>query len=199
MINKFSINKEYKSRETYAHYDDTQNQDEWQLEVYLKAKDIMERNNYNNVLDVGCGSGYKLINYLGKFNTVGTELQVNLNFLGNKYPKNKWILSDFTSIPDLSCDLLICSDVIEHLINPDELMDYLSAINFKILLLSTPERELVYEPGSKYLKEPPRNLTHVREWNYNEFKNYVKKYFKIIDHCISNRQQWTQLITCKKK
>ena len=198
MKNKFCINQDYVSRETYTHHDDTSYKDQWQLEVYLKAKDIMEKNNYNDVLDIGCGSGYKLINYLGRFNTVGTELEVNLNFLDNKYPNNKWIVSDFSCTPKINCDVLICSDVIEHLVNPDELMDYLSAIDFKILLLSTPERELVHPSGSKHLFGPPANPSHIREWNYNEFGNYVKRYFNIIDHYISNHEQYTQLIICKK-
>ena len=198
MINRFCIKKNYISRQSYTHFDDTLNEDEWQLEVYLKAREIMEVNNYKDVLDVGCGSGFKLMKYLGNFNTIGTELKVNLNFLKNKFPKNKWIESNFETSPSICSDLIICADVIEHLINPDELMIYLHAIDFKILLISTPERDLVYDTGSEYLNGPPRNLTHVREWNYQEFNNYVKKYFVIENHYISNHQQSTQLILCKK-
>ena len=33
----------------------------------------MKDNNYNKIIDVGCGSGYKLVNTLGEFNTIGIE------------------------------------------------------------------------------------------------------------------------------
>jgi 2-polyprenyl-3-methyl-5-hydroxy-6-metoxy-1,4-benzoquinol methylase len=198
MIDNYAIKNNYISRKSYNHYDDTINEDEWQLEVYQKAKTLMASNNFNDVIDIGCGSGFKLIKYLGKYNTIGTELMVNLNFLKRNYPQRTWIESDFGNGQNISCDIAICSDVIEHLINPNDLMNYLLSIDFKILLISTPQRELVYEKGSKYLNGPPRNVTHVREWNFIEFENYVKKFFEIVEHYISNKNQWTQLIICKK-
>jgi hypothetical protein len=51
----------------------------------------------------------------------------------------------------------------------------------------------------KMLNGPPKNRHHCREWNMNEFKNYINSRFKVLDHFISNKQQATQLILAQLK
>ncbi|WP_321312880.1 methyltransferase domain-containing protein [Halarcobacter sp.] len=198
MKNNYFLKDNYKSRDKYVHYNDQNETDDWQLEIYLHALGLMKKNKLSKVCDIGCGSGYKLVTYLGEYKTIGLELDENLDFLKNKYPKKKWLESDFTKNYDLDVDVLICSDVIEHLVNPNELIEYIKKINFKYLVLSTPERDLVYPKDSKYLDGPPRNPAHQREWNFNEFKDYISQYFNIIDHRVTNLHQATQMIICTK-
>ena len=39
------------------------------------------------VIDIGCGSGWKLVNYLSKeFETIGIETEPAISFLREKYP-----------------------------------------------------------------------------------------------------------------
>jgi len=71
--------------------------------------------------------------------------------------------------------------VIEHLLNPDFLLDYIKsklAINGTVIL-STPERNRLR--GVKCNCSP--NLHHVREWSFDEFERYLESEgFQIIDH-----------------
>jgi hypothetical protein len=46
---------------------------------------------------------------------------------------------------------------------------------------------------------PPANETHIREWNFDEFHRYIGIPFNILDHIISNREQFTQMIVCTLK
>ena len=69
-------------------------------------------------------------------------------------------------------------------------------VDFGILFLSTPERNLVrgwYDYG------PPENVCHIREWNAKEFRRYVAAHFEIISHQITHVEDATQLLICKKK
>lgn len=199
MTKKYCIKDSYQARAQYHHYDDSALEDEWQLEVYLHALGLMKKHNLNSIVDIGCGSAYKLITYLGEYETIGLELPMNVEKLKIKYPERTWMLSDFTINPDIDTDVIVCSDVIEHLVDPDKLLDYIKGIKYKYLVLSTPDRDLVYSPSAKGYSGPPANEAHVREWNYNEFGNYIAKHFNVIDQRVTNLGQFTQMIICQPK
>ena len=76
-----------------SHHIDLNYKDEGQKEVYLYCRQFMKENNLNNVADVGCGSGYKLVNYLKGFNTIGIETEPCYSYLKKTYPSLKWFLS----------------------------------------------------------------------------------------------------------
>lgn len=194
----YFIKPTYVSRTEYTHYDDQSQDDKWQLEVYLHALGLMKKHDLKSVVDLGCGSGYKLMKYLSDYKTIGLELGVNMEFLKEKYPEKTWLESNFEIDHHIKTDVLICSDVIEHIVNPDQLIRYMQKISFKYLILSTPDRELVYQEGMPFLDGPPLNPAHVREWNFVEFRDYIGQYFEIIDHRVTNLQQSTQMIICKK-
>lgn len=196
-VDSYFIDDNYKCRDEYAHYDDMEVQDKWQLEIYLHAYALMKKNNFHRVADIGCGSAYKLITYLDEFITIGYELADNVEILKKRYPGRDWRISDFESEEKFDVDVVICSDVIEHLVDPDCLIKYLLRQNFKYLIFSTPDKNMVYASEQERLG-PPRNPAHVREWNFYEFADYIGKYFYIIDHRITNIIQSTQMIVCKK-
>jgi len=193
----YCLPENYVSRCEYHHYDDSECEDEWQLEVYLHALGLMKTNGFCKVADFGCGSGYKLIKYLGDYATIGYELPVNVDILQRKYPDNRWQVSNFEKENDIDVDVLICSDVIEHLIDPDDLLTYFKKQSFKYLILSTPERDLCYKSAEVYLQGPPRNLAHQREWNFKEFNHYISQHFEVIDHRVTNLHQATQMMICQ--
>lgn len=193
----YGIDPRYAIRNKYHHYDDMKYEDEWQLEVYLHALGVMVKNKFKSVADIGCGSGFKLITYLSDYHTIGYELDVNVARLKSIYPTKDWRVSNFEANREIDVDVIICSDVVEHLVDPDLLMKYLSRQSFKYLLISTPDRNLAYEDEDPALFGPPRNYAHQREWSYSEFYTYVSRFFTVIDHRIVNHHQATQLIICK--
>lgn len=194
MIN-YGIKKTYISRSEYNHFDDMPFKSEWQKEVYLLSKDIAEKEGYIKIADIGCGSGFKLINFLGDFDTVGYEIEPTLSKLKSKYPDHEWELSDFNSEPTRA-DVVICSDVIEHVLNPDHLCEYLKKFSAKKYVISTPHKKLMY--GYDHMG-PPLNPTHVREWDYEEFRTYMGTHFNIEKHFVINRRQSTQVVVAVLK
>jgi len=203
--------KNYNSNINPDHHNDSQYSDEGQREVYEFAYKFMKNNNYNNVIDVGCGSGYKLINILGEFNTIGIETEPCFSLLIKKYPFKKWILSgepekSFRHYELLkSPELVICSDVIEHIVNPDILVDYLLSLKAKYYIISTPCREILCKNPKfkncygKSWNGPPMNKCHVREWTMDEFKEYISNKFNIISsyYCESQIECQYHLLVSK--
>jgi len=199
MSKSYSIKRLYRARSKYHHFDDSALEDQWQLEVYLHALGLMKKHQLQSVVDIGCGSGYKLVTYLGEYDTLGLELPENVELLHKKYPDRKWELSDFGVDPKINTDLLVCSDVIEHIVDPDDLLDYIKRMEFQYLILSTPERNLLYKPWSRSNWGPPSNKAHIREWNFKELGDYISQHFNVIDHRVTNMHQATQMIICQKK
>ena len=194
----YYLNRFYKARRDNLQYDDNANEDQWQLEIYLHALAIMKKNAFHSVLDIGCGSGYKLITYLGDYQTTGLELTDNVDLLSARYPDRQWQVSDFDKGAGYSVDVAICSDVIEHLVDPDELIDFLAKIKFRYLVLSSPARDLMHKRWHPLYYGPPVNKAHVREWTQHEFKQYISSRFTVLDHRVTNLEQCTQLIVCTK-
>ena len=203
MTDKYFLPFNYRINEHPTHYVDMYETDRSQKEVYLYSKKLMEEKNLTSVIDVGCGSAYKLVNYLGHYKTTGIETEPCISFLRQKYPERTWLDSGESeksfNFVDLSSDLVICSDVIEHIIDPDELVKFLLSINTSYYVISTPCRlKLVEHHGRRYL-DPPINSAHVREWTMEEFKKYISQQFTIIEsfYGISqNECQW-HLLTRK--
>ncbi len=192
---KYNIKRGYIHREEVPHYDDTPNKDEWQDKVYSFAKKVFDREDFLNILDIGCGSGFKLFKYFDNNDFTGLELEPTLSYLKTKFPKKKWLSFDEIAAGS-SFDLLILSDVIEHVPEPDVfLKEIISKMNFKKMVVSTPERD---SARGKSDWGPPRNEFHFREWNFEEFRDFMSTIFIVEDHFITKGKQKTQVLLCRK-
>lgn len=201
----------YKANNAPGHHNDVGWKDEGQREVYLFCRDFMKKNNLQSVIDVGCGSAYKLTTILSEFNTLGIETEPCYTYLQNTYPGFKWLLSgevekSFKLYEEMNdSDVIICSDVIEHIVNPDILIEYLISLKSKYYIISTPCRDILcnHPKFSNDYKNswtgPPVNTCHVREWTMEEFKQYISKKFNIISshYCEKQIECQYHLLTIK--
>jgi SAM-dependent methyltransferase len=188
---RYRLADDYVSRAVVEAHDDTSFTDEWQDEVYSRARQLVDQNRLTSILDIGCGSGFKLMKYFSSLASVGAEISPTYEFLLQKYPERRWIRSDF-SVPFAEpVDVVLAADVIEHLADPDALMRFISGINCKLIVLSTTARDLLGDG-----KGPPRNPCHAREWTADEFRAYVGSHFRVVEHGISNPAQAAQYVVC---
>jgi SAM-dependent methyltransferase len=191
---RYCIMQGYHHRHVPRYLDTKSSTDEWQREVYLQARQYMNDNELSVVYDIGCGSGFKLIEYLGNFYTIGFDVAETVEFLQTKYPQRQWRVISFEDYEIPKPDLVICADVIEHVDDPDRLTEFICRLNPQYAIFSTPDRELCYRYDDPARFGPPRNLTHLREWNFAEFGKYISERFEIIEHVITNTNQGTQMI-----
>jgi UDP-N-acetylglucosamine transferase subunit ALG13/SAM-dependent methyltransferase len=174
---KYGIKAAYLPRRKGRTFEDSSNRDHYQDEVYQTARRFLTDHGLHGVLDVGCGSGYKLLKYFAEECTLGLELSAGLIFLQHKYPHRDWALSDFDHLPQGEFDLAIAVDVIEHLDDPDALLGFLQRVNCKYVLISTPERSRL----GLLARYRPKNRCHLCEWDQAEFVGYVGRYFEILE------------------
>lgn len=168
-------------------------QDGWQNEVYAEARALMDAHGLQSVLDIGTGSGFKLIKYFRDKLTFGIDLPPAVQMLRDKYPDRQWGTSLFDCLHGY--DLIICSDVIEHVDDPDGLCNLIKCVaDVKYAVISTPDRDLV---TTQPKLGPPRNTCHVREWTFAEFGAYMRSHFNVERHFYSNKAQCTQCVVIK--
>ena len=189
----YCIHDGYCPRAAPQSFDDTSNEDEWQLEVYKFAREVGDKYGLKVICEFGCGSGYKLVTYFKEFTTIGVELPATCDFLRKKWPDRSWIDAEHEIVPSHPIDLVIASDVIEHVLNPDELLTYVKKLCPRYIVLSTPDRNLL-RAGTH--DGPPKNPAHVREWSFVEFHAYIAHWFHIENHFISCAAQGTQCLLC---
>lgn len=168
----------------------------FQYDVYATAAALIRKHRYRTLLDVGSGPPVKL----GSLMPAG--LDICLVDQPNTAPLAKEILpqaqffdanleNDFPAI-DRKFDLILCADVIEHLIAPDACLDFMRRhlSTNGLLLVSTPERDALR--GKNYAHSP--HPMHVREWNFDEFRRFlVSRNFEVIDHLLLPQQRTGQM------
>lgn len=197
-MKRYEIKEGYIIRQKPNHYDDTTLKDEYQDEVYEFAKNLLDEKKFSRIVDVGCGSGFKLIKYFDNYDTIGIETEPCFSNLIKKYPNKKWIKSgepekNFSNF-STKTDIIICADVIEHLLDPDLLISYINLFEYKYLIISTPDREKFY--GEK--NGPPLNHNHVREWTFEEFEKYLKLNFNYVQGHRCKKQIECMFFVCNK-
>lgn len=149
----------------------------YQIPVYKFAAEIIQKYNLKNCMDIGCGFGIKIVDFLCRVcnDVTGIDLESAIARCREEYDFGSWFV-DNIEVPHLvlnrKFDLIMAADVIEHLQNPDSLFDYIKKYSKSetFIILSTPERDIVRGKNSL---GPPLNPCHVREWNQTEFLSYV--------------------------
>lgn len=184
----------YQQRDSVPDFDDTTNKDEYQKEVYqiaLKESEAIA----GAVLDVGCGSGFKTIQFFPMRQIIGTELPKTLEFLKRTRKVGRWEPHD-VDYSTLEAGLVVCADVLEHVQDPTALLRRILRVKgAQLYLLSTPDRARL---ASSTHNGPPGNMHHLREWTLGEFGNYLNRFFKVEAVKIVNEHQATMLAWCRK-
>lgn len=137
-----------------------------------------------NVLDVGCGEGYTLNRLVraGIGNClVGIDVSETAIILGKKlFPDLTLIQGDIYNLPfdDNLFDTVICTEVLEHLREPQKAIRELKRVSNKYLLLSVPNEPLASLRNlviGKNIRRLGRTKGHLNTWNRHSFCNLVKQ------------------------
>jgi hypothetical protein len=177
-MSEFSIKAGYVARREPAYFIDHIPNVVFQPDVYTLAELLAELAGVSTIIDVGCGQAGKLLDLSVRhpeWSLVGIDYGPNLSACQKDRKLRdiaEWVEADLEEPLALDCPdaVVICSDVIEHLINPDPLALSLAASQARAVVFSTPERDVQH--GYDHMGPSP-NLCHIREWNAQEFHDYL--------------------------
>jgi SAM-dependent methyltransferase len=149
----------------------------YQWQVYAWGREIIRERKLESCVDVGCGPAIKFEELIvpAVHTAVGIDQRSIIEYCRRTYrAEQRYLVNDLES-PNLELgfepDLMICCDVVEHLVDPDVLMRDLHRLSgpSTLLLISTPDRDRVRGPGALSVS----NRDHVREWTFAEFRSYL--------------------------
>jgi len=136
------------------------------------------------VLDAGCGEGFSLNKLME--NKIGEEIEGIENskeaiLIGKKiFPKAKIKLGDIYNLPYPSnyFDLVLATEVLEHLENPQKALSEIIRVAKKYIILSVPNEPIFRLANflrGKYVKRFGNSPGHINHWTIFSFQKFLKE------------------------
>lgn len=142
--------------------------------------DLIAPLNLQKVLDAGCGEGFTLQNlYELKIGNIleGIDFSKDAVRIGKKqYPHLNLRVGDIYNLPfkENSFDLVICTEVLEHLENPVQAISELKRVTSKYILFTVPnEPWWMLFNFTKWGKQ--KEIGHINHWSSSQFKKMIKE------------------------
>lgn len=148
----------------------------WQHHVYEWAARLGREHGLRSVLDLGCGVATKTaIHLVPVFDeVVGMDQASALRVAITRGVRARLVEVDLERA-DVSLgrcfDMIVCADVIEHLVEPQSMLDLIRHHSNPdtLIVFSTPERDRERGRDCRASNKPE----HVREWSRAEFRRYL--------------------------
>ncbi|MDD4894613.1 MAG: class I SAM-dependent methyltransferase [Candidatus Omnitrophica bacterium] len=144
---------------------------------------------FNSVIDVGCGEGFVGSHlrkvYKNKFFLKGVDKNYEaLQIADSVEVFDGLVQADIYQLPfkDVSFDLVVCTEVLEHLLNVESALQELKRISRKYCLLSVPAENYLRFCrilGLKNVACLGRHPEHLQSFSRSFFCSIVNRYFNI--------------------
>jgi ubiquinone/menaquinone biosynthesis C-methylase UbiE len=138
----------------------------------------------DSILDAGCGEGFtmnKLLeNNLAK-KIEGIEYSnESVNFGKKLFPNLAIKQANIYELPykDNAFDLIMCTEVLEHLEKPARALEEMLRVSKKYLVISVPNEPFFMLSNflrGKNLSRLGNDIEHINHWNYPSFRKYLIK------------------------
>lgn len=176
---------------------------------YKTVASEIKKLNVSSILDVGAGEGFTL-EYL-RTQAIGKSHE-GIDFLKKAIDLGHKIHPDLTlkrasiyELPykDNSFNLVLSTEVLEHLEDPEKGLKELVRVSKKYLLLSVPNEPIFMLSNllrGKNVSRFGNDIEHINHWSFLGFENFVKKNAGVKVQIISRKYPfpWTMLLIDKK-
>ena len=151
----------------------------------IKAIDSIE---FRSVLDVGCGEGYLarvIYDHYPGVEICGIDASNQAICRARlRCPSGDFQVAPIEALLDdrRRYDLVVCSEVLEHLPNPEKAMRILQTRARKALLVTVPHEPWFWMANlarGKYLSTFGNHPEHIQHWTHKGFVKLVSRYSKV--------------------
>lgn len=154
------------------------------------------------VLDIGCGNGnfFQTLSSISKINYIGIDQFQNetSDYIHLALDINSLELEELDDIfTKYEPSIVILNDVLEHLVNPERLLENLSKLSFKFnfkISISVPNirffpilKQIVIDGDFLYTESGVLDNTHLRFFTKKSIERMLNKYnYRIVSHKLIN-------------
>lgn len=172
---------------------------------YKSISELLQAINYNSLIDVGCGEGFLLqsnSDIVSGKECYAMDLDPKeLKDAEKNIPFCHLFEASIYDVPknDEFVDLVICTEVLEHLEDPEKALKEIYRLSSKYAILSVPREPLwriLNMARGKYWSELGNTPDHRNHWSSRQFKRFVSNYFEVIE--CRQPTPWTILLLRKK-
>lgn len=165
---------------------------------YSKISKILKKNyiNFNKICEVGCGAAEILTLFKNEYKNIevyGYDIAKGLKKFWEKKKNINLYNSDFIKSNKKKYDVIFFSDVIEHLDNPFDYLEYSKKYSDYIVIylpLDLSIRSLLFD---KLLSRQINNVGHINFYTKNIFLEILKhKGYEIVDFFYNNPHDFNQ-------
>ncbi len=149
----------------------------YQRHVYRWAAGLVLRRGLRSVLDVGCGPGTKLAEWIepvcASVEGMDQPSAVEIARTRCRHARLRAVDLERPAVEaERTFDLILFVDVVEHLVNPDPALAMIRSFAHPrtLVLVSTPDRDRVRGRGCREAVK----REHVREWSRAEFMSFLR-------------------------
>jgi 2-polyprenyl-3-methyl-5-hydroxy-6-metoxy-1,4-benzoquinol methylase len=158
-----------------------------------------------SILDVGCGEGFTLQKLMDR--GIGKRLE-GIEYLdraieiGNKiHPELTLKQGNIYDLPykDNEFDLVLCTEVLEHLEEPEKALKELKRVAKRYCIISVPNEPLFMLGNflrGKNLARWGNDIEHIQHWTSNQMKKFVGRELKITS--VLRPLPWTLIVAEKQ-
>jgi len=155
---------------------------------FERCASLISKLEINSVLEVGCGEGFFLEQLHNRFPHLGLKGsdidQLAIEYGMQRLPQFKFQIDDVYQLKEdsASFDLVIASEVLEHLDKPEEALKEINRVSRLHVLLTVPNEpifQLCNLARMKYLKGLGNHPEHVQRWSKSAFKRLISSFFRI--------------------
>ena len=159
---------------------------QWHIQAFMQqVYQLLAQTEAQSVLDAGCGEGF-VTSYLARQNPALRLTGVDLNKEAIAYAQDHFgDLAHFRTgslyklpFSDNAFDLIVCSEVLEHLDDTDRALSELKRVARRHVLITVPR-----EPYFKWLNDLSRAFGispdpgHVHFWTKTTFQDLIRSHF----------------------
>lgn len=156
--------------------------------------DLLAEIDFSKVYEAGCGEGF-VSDHICKFLSnnkkdgeiwAGDISQRVIKEASQKFPKIHFESASIYKLDqrNTAFDLVVASEVLEHLKQPEKALEELIRISRKYLLISVP-REPIWRCANmargKYLRSLGNTPGHIQHWSKKQIIALLSRYCKVID------------------
>lgn len=164
---------------------------------------------YSKVYEAGCGEGFisqYVFNHNKETNSIvqiyASDISENVIIKAkNDYPQIQFYVNTIYDIKENSnsFDLVIASEVLEHLDEPEKAISEIFRISKKYILISVPN-EPIWRTANfargKYIRRMGNTPGHINHWTKGDIIKLMCNYGKLLE--VRSPFPWT-MILCEKK